>query len=72
MKRQTTSFTKNDTMTFNPYAIYINCDGAMDYDSKNTGGVGYVITFPDFIELETISYHYRQICASRPRENKSI
>jgi len=42
-------------MTFNPHAIYINCDGAMDYDSKNTGGVGYVITFPDFIELETIS-----------------
>ena len=42
-------------MTFNPYAIYINCDGAMDYDSKATGGVGYVITFPDFIELETIS-----------------
>lgn len=42
-------------MTFNPHAIYINCDGAMDYDSKNTGGVGYVITFPDFIELDTIS-----------------
>jgi len=42
-------------MTFNPHAIYINCDGAMDYDSKNTGGVGYVINFPDFIELETIS-----------------
>jgi len=42
-------------MTFNPHAIYINCDGAMDYDSKNTGGVGYVITFPEFIELDAIS-----------------
>ncbi len=38
----------------NPYAIYINCDGAMSYDSKNTSGVGIVILFPDFVDLETI------------------
>jgi len=42
-------------MTLNPYAIYINCDGAMDYDSKSSGGVGYVITFPDSIALDSIS-----------------
>jgi len=39
---------------FNPYAVYVNCDGAMDYDSKNSGGVGFVITFPDFVPLEPI------------------
>ena len=38
----------------NPHAVYVNCDGAMDYDSKNTGGVGFVISFPDFIPLEPI------------------
>ena len=38
----------------NPYAIYINCDGAMSYDSKNTSGVGIVISFPDSVDLETI------------------
>jgi ribonuclease HI len=40
--------------TFNPYAIYVNCDGAMDYDSRNSGGVGLVITFPDFVSLEPL------------------
>jgi len=40
--------------TFNPYALYAYCDGAMNYDSKNTGGVGYEIVFPDFVELENI------------------
>lgn len=38
----------------NPYAIYINCDGAMDYTPSNSGGIGFVINFPDFIELESI------------------
>jgi ribonuclease HI len=38
----------------NPYAIYIKCDGAMDYDSKSTGGVGFVIEFPESISLENI------------------
>ena len=39
----------------NPYALYVYCDGAMDYDSKNTGGVGFEIRFPDFIDLEGIN-----------------
>lgn len=38
----------------NPYALYVHCDAAMDYDSKNTGGVGLKIEFPDFVELESI------------------
>ena len=42
-------------MTFNPYAIYVNCDGAMDYNSENTGGVGFVIKFPDNVQLDDIS-----------------
>jgi len=41
-------------MLNNPNALYIFCDGAMDYDSQNTGGVGYSITFPDFVDLEDI------------------
>lgn len=46
----------------NPYAIYVYCDGSMNYDSKNTGGIGFTIDFPDFVALETIfesfgSYH---------------
>jgi ribonuclease HI len=40
----------------NPYAIYVNCDGAMDYDSKNHGGVGIVIQFPDDLQLDNIVY----------------
>jgi len=38
----------------NPYAVYVNCDGAMDYDSRNTGGVGFMISFPDSVDLEPI------------------
>ncbi len=38
----------------NPYAIYVYCDGAMDYDKHNTGGVGYCISFPDQIAIEPI------------------
>ena len=40
----------------NPYAMYVRCDGAMDYDSKNTGGVGFEIIFPDFVGLESIKH----------------
>jgi len=43
-------------ITFNPYALYVCCDGAMDYDSKNTGGVGFEIIFPDSVGLESIKY----------------
>lgn len=38
----------------NPDALYVRCDGAMDYDSKNSGGIGLKIIFPDFMELENI------------------
>lgn len=39
----------------NPYALYVFCDGGMDYDSKNTGGIGIEIIFPEFTGLETIT-----------------
>jgi ribonuclease HI len=39
----------------NPHALYINCDGAMDYDKGNSGGIGFIITFPDNVPLEEIS-----------------
>lgn len=38
----------------NPYAIYVNCDGAMDYTSGNPGGVGFNITFPESVGLAPI------------------
>lgn len=38
----------------NPYAVYVNCDGAMDYEKNNPGGVGFIITFPDSVDLEPI------------------
>jgi len=37
-----------------PHAMYIFCDGAMDYDTKNSGGIGYYITFPDFVNRDPI------------------
>ncbi|NQT49458.1 hypothetical protein HQ571_02060 [Candidatus Kuenenbacteria bacterium] len=39
----------------NPYALYVHCDGAMDYDSKNSGGIGYEIVFPEEVALERIT-----------------
>lgn len=36
-------------------AIYIHCDGSMMYDKDSSGGTGYVIKFPDFLELEEVS-----------------
>jgi ribonuclease HI len=38
----------------NPYALYINCDGAMDYSSENPGGIGFIIRFPESVHLEDI------------------
>lgn len=38
----------------NPHALYVKCDGAMDYDSKNTGGIGFEIIFPESVGYETI------------------
>jgi ribonuclease HI len=37
-----------------PYAVYVNCDGAMNYGKNNPGGVGFIINFPDFVALEPI------------------
>lgn len=37
-----------------PHAMYIFCDGAMDYDTKNSGGIGYYITFPDYLNRDPI------------------
>jgi len=34
--------------------LYIHCDAAMDYDSQNSGGVGFVIIFPDFMGLKNV------------------
>ncbi|MDB5049132.1 MAG: hypothetical protein JWO30_2203 [Fibrobacteres bacterium] len=38
----------------NPYAIYVNCDGAMDYQKGNPGGVGFFVRFPESVALEPI------------------
>lgn len=43
----------------NPHAIQIHCDGAMDYDKKNTGGNGFFIEFPDSFNIESISRSIR-------------
>jgi ribonuclease HI len=43
----------------NPYAIIIHCDGAMDYDARQTGGNGFIIEFPDSFALEPISESLR-------------
>lgn len=43
----------------NPYAIQVHCDGAMDYDSSQTGGNGFVIEFPDSFEMEPITASLR-------------
>jgi ribonuclease HI len=42
-------------MPENPHALYINCDGAMNYGRGNPGGVGYVIRFPESIGLPDIT-----------------
>jgi ribonuclease HI len=42
-------------MPINPYAIYVYCDGSMDYNSRNTGGVGLYIKFPETVELTEIT-----------------
>lgn len=37
---------------FDYRAIYIYCDGSMMYDSQSSGGIGFVIKFPEYLELE--------------------
>ena len=44
--------------SINPYALYVKCDGSMDYDSKNTGGTGFEIIFPDSVGMENIREKY--------------
>ncbi len=39
-------------------AIYIYCDGSMMPDSQSSGGTGYVIKFPDELDIEDISDYY--------------
>jgi hypothetical protein len=41
-------------MVTDPHAMYVFCDGAMDYDSYNSGGIGYLITFPDFTGFDPL------------------
>jgi len=41
-------------MFTDPHAMYVFCDGAMDYDSNNSGGIGYLITFPDFTGFDPL------------------
>lgn len=45
-------------MIFDPRAIYIHCDGSMMRDSKSSGGTGYVIKFPDYLEIENVSDYF--------------
>lgn len=43
----------------NPHAIQIHCDGAMDYDKNKTGGNGFIIEFPDNLNIEPILHLFR-------------
>ncbi len=60
-------------------AIEVLTDGAMDRDSKQTGGTGFVITFPDSIGVPDIQEALRRNGQTAHRveliaisENKSI
>lgn len=44
----------------NPHAIHIRADGAMDRDSKQTGGIGFVIEFPETSGLLPIKESFRR------------
>jgi len=37
-----------------PRAVYIHSDAAMDYDSQNTGGIGYWIEFPSNLDIKLV------------------
>lgn len=45
-------------LTDNAIAVYT--DGAMDRDTKQTGGTGYVIKFPDFVDIPDIEESFRR------------
>lgn len=42
------------------YSIHIRTDGAMDRDTRSTGGTGFVIDFPDSLDLEPIQESFRR------------
>jgi ribonuclease HI len=42
-------------MAYNPHAMYVHCDGAMDYGAQAFGGVGIFVRFPDAVEMEDIT-----------------
>jgi ribonuclease HI len=42
-------------MPENPHALYVNCDGAMNYGRGNPGGVGYIIRFPEALGIPEIN-----------------
>lgn len=44
----------------NPYVIQINTDGAMDRDTNQTGGTGYVIKFPEPLGIPDIQESFRR------------
>lgn len=43
----------------NPYVITIHCDGTMEYNSKQVGGNGFIIEFPDSFNLDPITRYLR-------------
>lgn len=43
-----------------PDAINIYTDGAMDYDTRQTGGTGFVICFPELSEINDIKESFRR------------
>lgn len=45
-------------MNFDYKAIYVYCDGSMKPGPKSPGGIGYVIKFPEELELEEVSDFY--------------
>lgn len=42
------------------YSIHIRTDGAMNYDSRSSGGTGFVIEFPDSVNLEPLRESFRR------------
>ncbi len=44
----------------NPNVIHIRTDGAMDLDTQQTGGTGFVINFPELYEIPDIQESFRR------------
>jgi ribonuclease HI len=40
----------------NPHALYVHCDGAMDYGPNSMAGVGIVVRFPESCGLEEMTF----------------